>query len=192
MSANGYSRTALWRKAWQDSRVQRSASLPSLMYCCNSDESDYRNGAGELSYIGNFHKGLPHSPLGKVDPAAYRALLKAVNSRLFEAFEAISLGLGRKLVNPQAGLAFDLQGQDSHEVMMPRRPGSTARRLQPSWPSSIGWRSCAMSTSWPSQRTRTSRRRPPCPPSATSAARRAAAWSTPAPSSAASRPVELG
>ena len=30
---DSWSRTALWRKAWQDSRVQRSASLPSLIHC---------------------------------------------------------------------------------------------------------------------------------------------------------------
>jgi hypothetical protein len=99
-----------------------AASRPHPIHLDNSDESDHRNGAGELSYIGNFHKGLPHSPLGEVDLAAYRALLKAVNRRSFEAFEAIPLGLGRKLVNPQAGLAFDLEGPDSHAVTMPPAP----------------------------------------------------------------------
>jgi hypothetical protein len=89
----------------------------------NGDESDYRNAAGELSYIGNYHKGLPHiNNLGEVDAAEYRALLKALNSKSVDAFEAIKLGGGRKLTNPQAGLAFDLEGPDAQAVTMPPAP----------------------------------------------------------------------
>lgn len=75
----------------------------------NGDESRYSN------RIGNFSKGLPHNGLGEVDPQAYHSLLEAVNSGLPENFEKILLGGEVKLVNPQAGLAFDIEGFDSHQ-----------------------------------------------------------------------------
>jgi len=69
------------------------------------------------SRIGNFSKGLPHNEFGEVDESAYAQFLRAVRSGLSREFEAIPLGtrertLQRKLVNPQAGVAFDLQGTD--------------------------------------------------------------------------------
>ncbi len=63
-------------------------------------------------YIGNYSKGLPHNALGEVDPVAYQAMLRAVNSGSPADFEAIPLGASRQLTNPQAGLAFALQGPD--------------------------------------------------------------------------------
>jgi len=91
----------------------------------NGDESEHRNGLGELSYIGNFHKGLRHNVLGELDdPAHYRAMVNALSNGAFAGFEAIPLALadGRKLVNPQAGLAFDLQGPDAQSLAMPPAP----------------------------------------------------------------------
>lgn len=88
----------------------------------NGEESEYTNPAGQLSYIGNFHKGLNHNPLGEVDPLQYRTMLRAINSGNFGAFEAIPLGLGRRLVNPQAGLAYDLEGPDAHSLTIPPAP----------------------------------------------------------------------
>jgi hypothetical protein len=82
----------------------------------NGDEAIYPN------RIGSFTKCLPHNALGEVDPAAYNALLKAVRSGDPADFEAIPLGLGRKLVNPQSGLAFDLQGPDGHQLAIPPAP----------------------------------------------------------------------
>lgn len=96
---------------------------PHLPHSTNSEESDYRNGVNELSYVANYSKGLPHNPLGEVDPpAAYRSLLRAVHSGEPADFEAIPLGVGRKLVNPQAGLAFDLEGPDAQAETMPAAP----------------------------------------------------------------------
>ncbi len=63
-------------------------------------------------FIGNYSKGLPHNALGEVDPAAYQSLLRAVNSGSPADFEAIVMGGARPLTNPQAGLAFALQGPD--------------------------------------------------------------------------------
>jgi len=95
----------------------------------NGDESSYRNSSGDLSYIGNFHKGLQHNPLGELEqPAHYRALVRAMSTGESADFESIPLAnivdppRQRSLVNPQAGLAFDLQGPDAQSVTMPPAP----------------------------------------------------------------------
>ncbi len=78
----------------------------------NGDESRYAN------TIGNYSKGLPHNNLGVVDPAAYRSLLGALHTGEPEDFERIIVGGNVGLVDPQAGLAFDLEGTDSHQLAM--------------------------------------------------------------------------
>jgi hypothetical protein len=82
----------------------------------NGDEERYP------SRIGNFSKGLPHNRLGEVDPSAYRALLRAIASRRPEDFAAIPMGNKRRLTNPQAGLAFDLEGPDALALAIPPAP----------------------------------------------------------------------
>ena len=82
----------------------------------NGDEERYP------TRIGNFSKTLPHNDLGEVDPAAYDALLVAVASGKPDDFEAIPLGGTAKLANPQGGLAFDLEGPDSHALAQPPPP----------------------------------------------------------------------
>ncbi len=88
----------------------------------NGEEQDYCNESGFPNFIANYSKGLPHNGLGEVDPAAYYSLITALKSGKAEDFEAIALGGNRKLVSPQAGLAFDLQGLDSHAATMPPAP----------------------------------------------------------------------
>lgn len=90
---------------------------PSPEHLCNGEEDDY---AG--TRIANFAKGLPHNSLGEVDPAAYKALLKALASGNPDDFEAIPLGGVQPLRNPQAGLAFDLEGPDSHHLALRPAP----------------------------------------------------------------------
>src|SRR6185437_1225794 len=85
---------------------QLKAPFPSQI--ANGDEERYPN------FIGNYSKGLPHGELGEVAPHAYRLLLEAIASGTTEAFEKLPLGGTTKLVNPLAGLAFDLEGGDSH------------------------------------------------------------------------------
>jgi membrane-associated phospholipid phosphatase len=76
------------------------------------------------SKIGNFHKGLPIiNAFGEVDLGAYQRLLDALTSGAFAAFEAIPLGGIARLVNPQAGLAFDTEGVDTHQLVIPPAPG---------------------------------------------------------------------
>jgi hypothetical protein len=75
----------------------------------------------------NFTKALPHNAFGEVDLAAYDALLKALGSEAPDDFEAIPHGcpdpnLRLKLVNPQSGLAFDMEGMDSHALAIPPAP----------------------------------------------------------------------
>jgi hypothetical protein len=96
----------------------------------NGEESDYRNASNELSFIANYSKALPHVRTGEVDGSAYRALLRALDSGNPEAFERIPLGRpssGVDLTNPQAGLAFDLEGPDAQAVAAPPAPRIDAR-----------------------------------------------------------------
>lgn len=83
------------------------------------------NGEEELYHkkLANYSKGLPHNKLGEVNLKAYKALLRALSTGRPEYFEAIPLGGTRKLTNPQAGLAFDLEGPDSHHLSI--RPSPT-------------------------------------------------------------------
>jgi hypothetical protein len=85
----------------------------------NGDEAD-----ASLNYIGNFHKGLPHDGYGEVVQAAYKSLLDAVGPPPNPPgdFTKIVLGLGRKLTNPQAGLATDVEGPDPSKLAMLSAP----------------------------------------------------------------------
>jgi hypothetical protein len=95
----------------------------------NGEEEVYHNppppgGDGRLNYIANYSKGLPHNFFGEVIPRAYRALTNALHTGNPTDFERIPLGLffHRRLVNPQAGLAFDLEGPDAQAVTLPPPP----------------------------------------------------------------------
>ncbi|MEJ3747450.1 vanadium-dependent haloperoxidase [Actinomycetes bacterium KLBMP 9797] len=81
----------------------------------NGEEIDY-------PYIANYSKGLPHDRFGEVDRNAYRLLLRALSTGRAEDFERVPLGRGRQLVNPQAGLGFDLEGPDTQAVAIPPAP----------------------------------------------------------------------
>lgn len=88
-----------------------------MSFGSNGDEARFRN------RIGNYHKGLPHDEFGEVDPRAYQTLLDATDAPSPPAdFQAIELGLGRKLVNPQSGLAEDLEGPDPEDLEMRSAP----------------------------------------------------------------------
>jgi hypothetical protein len=97
--------------------AQLAFERPLPKHPCNGEEDDY---AG--TRIANFSKGLPHNGLGEVDPAAYNALLAALASGNPDDFEAIPLGGVQPLRNPQAGLAFDLEGPDSHHLAIRPAP----------------------------------------------------------------------
>ena len=86
----------------------------------NGDETRY------ASLIGSYSKGLPHDARGEVDRQAYRVFLQALAAETPAAFEAIPLGSPPgnriKLTNPQAGLAFDLEGADPQQLAIPPAP----------------------------------------------------------------------
>lgn len=83
----------------------------------NGDEDLYE------SRIGNFTKGMPHNSIGEVDPAAYNLFLTAIATGRPDDFDAIPKGgSNTRFTSPQAGLAFDLEGVDSHAVNIAPAP----------------------------------------------------------------------
>jgi hypothetical protein len=93
---------------------------------------DHRNNGDEARFptmVGQFHKGLPHNAFGEVDTDAYRALILALSTGEYADFERIPLAGTARLVNPQASLAFDTEGVDSHQLTMPpAHPVDSAER----------------------------------------------------------------
>lgn len=87
--------------------ADHSAKMPLVQHEDNGDEQRFEN------RIGNFHKALPHDAYGEVDREAYDRYLKALKTGDFIAFEGLKMGGRRRLVSPQAGLAFELEGLDS-------------------------------------------------------------------------------
>jgi hypothetical protein len=102
-------------------QIRKSAALaerkaPTPQQISNGDETRYPN------FIGNYSQGLPHNDIGEVDPAAYHALLRAVDTGNPSDFANIPLGGNAKLSDPQGGLAFDLEGTDSGQLTIPPSP----------------------------------------------------------------------
>ncbi len=89
----------------------------------NGDEALYPN------RIASYSKGLPHQANGEVVPEAYNSLLNALQTGNPNNFEQIQLGGTLKLTNPQAGLAFDLEGKDSFSHVIPPPPRFASREL---------------------------------------------------------------
>ena len=82
----------------------------------NGDEALYGN------KIGSYSKALRHDRFGEVVPASYASMIAALSSGRQSDYERIKLGGVKKLSNPQAGMAFDLEGSDSHAFTMPPAP----------------------------------------------------------------------
>lgn len=109
-------------KLRRDASQEGLQSTPqNLQHPSNVDESLYPN------KLGNFSKGLPHNNDGTVVLSAYSALLKALDRANPADFDAIPLGGDRKLTNPQAGLAFDMEGPDAHALIQPPAPAFASR-----------------------------------------------------------------
>ncbi|HSL83311.1 MAG TPA: vanadium-dependent haloperoxidase [Thermoanaerobaculia bacterium] len=121
----------------QDPQQRRAASFtlrvhaaedelqrPVGVHPTNGDEENFP------SFIGNFHKTLPHNALGEVDPAAYQTLLAAMASGDVLDFEAVPAGVpGARLLNPVGGLAFTLEGADSPAIGVNPPPSVASREL---------------------------------------------------------------
>ena len=89
----------------------------------NGDEQRYPN------RIGNFSKGLVHNSIGEVEPASYTSLLQAIQGGEPLQFAQIALGGNTPLVDPQSGLAFDLEGTDSHQLAIGTPPAVASQQM---------------------------------------------------------------
>jgi hypothetical protein len=102
----------------RDVRVRAAESefaRPVPPHVSNGEEIDY-------PFLANYSKGLPHNAFGEVETYAYRRLLRAVSTAQVDDFEEIPLGGPRPLVNPVAGLGFDLEGPDAQALTLPPAP----------------------------------------------------------------------
>lgn len=99
----------------------RTATPQNLLHPTNPDDDLYPN------KLGSYSKGLPHNSDGTVVLSAYNTLVQALSSGNPAAFDTIPLGGNRKLTNPQAGLAFDMEGPDSHSFVQPPAPAFASR-----------------------------------------------------------------
>lgn len=91
----------------------------------NGDEERYP------SKIASFTKGLPHNELGEVDLRAYKKYSHALCTGEPADFERIPMGcpdpsMQMRLVNPQSGLAYVLEGIDPHATYIPPAPKFTS------------------------------------------------------------------
>jgi hypothetical protein len=96
--------------------AQADMAQPFADQVTNGDETALPN------YIANFTKGLPHQQNGEVDGGAYQSLLKAIDTGLPADFAALTPGFGMKMVDPEAGFAYEMQGADSHSMAIPAAP----------------------------------------------------------------------
>ncbi|MEZ2143409.1 twin-arginine translocation pathway signal protein [Bradyrhizobium sp. DN5] len=96
--------------------AQANRDAPVLPHPTNGDEERYPN------HIGSDTRGLPHDARGEVDPAAFKASLKAYASGDPALFEAIPLGGTRKQLNPIGTLAVSLEGLNPAQFAVPPAP----------------------------------------------------------------------
>ncbi len=89
----------------------------------NGDEELY------MSKIGCFTKALPHNQLGEVDVKAYQAYRRALTTCKQSDYEMIPMGGTVKLANPQAAMAFELEGTDSHHFSMNSPPAFNSAEI---------------------------------------------------------------
>ena len=103
---------------------------PHVAQTPNGDEQKFA--VPNRTGLGNYSKGLPHiavdDPLapGQVEPDKYRQFVRSLDAGDSDDFRDIPCNSGaqfRKLVNPQAGQAFDLEGPDAQAVALPPPPG---------------------------------------------------------------------
>jgi hypothetical protein len=89
----------------------------------NGDEQRFPN------RVGNFSKGLAHNNIGEVLPSSYASLLRALNSGRAALFDQIQMGGTAPLIDPQCGLAFDMEGTDSHQLVIGTPPSVASREM---------------------------------------------------------------
>jgi len=109
----------------QDTKVPNRSLVtlpsPNVLEMSNGDEERYAN------KIASYSKGLPHNDDGTVVVSTYNTLVQALKSGRPADFDAIPLGGTTRLTNPQAGLAFDMEGPDAHALVQPPAPAFASR-----------------------------------------------------------------
>jgi hypothetical protein len=98
----------------------------------NGDEQLYPSG------IANYTKGFAHNLFGEVDPGVYGSYLAAVRTGKRADFDALPMAGTEPLVDPQSGLAFDLEGFDVSQLSIPpfdtlTSPGLAAQMIEQYW-----------------------------------------------------------
>jgi hypothetical protein len=121
------------RRAQERRLAARDIRVKAAQIAADREHNDHFNNNDEVSYpgnafAGNYSKGLRHRVDvgdGHPDPTSYASLLRALESRDPADFEEILLpdmpGIIRQ-TNPQAGLAFDLEGADAQAFTLPPAP----------------------------------------------------------------------
>ena len=95
--------------------VARRGTGPAIQ-TTNGDEDRYDD------RLASYSKGLPHNDAGAVDPAAYAALVKAIETARARDFATVPLAGSLKLSNPQAAFTYPLQGLDGCEIPLTPPP----------------------------------------------------------------------
>ena len=90
-------------------------------------QADNGDAAQFTDFSGSFSKALLHDSLGVPNAAAFLSLKNAITTGNFSDFANIGVGTpggdgNSKLNGPQAALAFDLEGLDSHATVIPSAP----------------------------------------------------------------------
>jgi hypothetical protein len=108
--------------------AQQNRALPLVDHQNNGDDDLYGDRRGSYS------KGLIHDSIGEVVPSSYQSLLDALESGKRADFESIAVGNPggsgppagitpvHRMINPMSGLAFDLEGTDSHQLPLAPAP----------------------------------------------------------------------
>jgi hypothetical protein len=112
-------------RARRSFKVRREAAEEELelgtpQHPSNGDEARYPDKCG------NYSKALVHDSLGRVDLTSWQSFITALTTGDPADFENIILGDGRKQTDPQAGLAFNLEGTDSHQLAVRAAPAQAS------------------------------------------------------------------
>jgi hypothetical protein len=121
--------TSLARRVEERRRSALGTRVEAAELAAARRHDEHVNNNDEVNYptrllAGSYSKSLKHDALGDPDPGSYATLLRALQSEDPGDFEEIILASSSaiKLTNPQAGLAFDVEGPDAQEVTMPPAP----------------------------------------------------------------------
>ena len=127
-SPASFSRLSIARRTRGALRVRNLAALKQSKVrvhspALNGDESFFANA------LSSYTKGLPHDDTGIVDPAAWAAFIRAMESGDDADFDRIPKGGTAKQANPQAAFAYDLIGADCHALAMPAPPAFSSAEM---------------------------------------------------------------